>query len=447
MIFKLIKSNFTKDVAGTSLNQIWRFISGPITLILLPLMISSKVQGYWYTFGSVSALSVFADLGFTTIVMQFSAHEFAFLKFSNDNEFLGNSDNIGKISSLFKFVIRWILITSCIIAPIVFFAGFSLFIQKEPAGFWLIPWIIFVLSSIINIINSTISSFFQGCDQVYRIQKILFRTSIIQTFTLYILLISHLGLYALAISSIMTALINFFTILITYRKAIKQMLVCKFKYSWSKEILALLWKYAISWASGYFSSQIFTPIVFQFQGAVTAGKVGLTMSLWNTALSISNIWCTANVPKINMQIELKKEHQVINTLKELYLITSATYFVGLIGIACIVLIGKQLNILIFEKIIARFLPLKAIAFLIIIGANNLLINTMAIYLRAHKEEPYLFPSIASGLLITPMTFIFVRNFNENFVFLGMFIANLLILPWFILVFIRKMKIFKLREQK
>jgi len=74
MIFKLIKNNFTRDVAGASLNQMWRLISGPITLILLPLMISSKVQGYWYTFGSVSALSVFADLGFTTIVMQFSAH-------------------------------------------------------------------------------------------------------------------------------------------------------------------------------------------------------------------------------------------------------------------------------------------------------------------------------------------------------------------------------------
>jgi len=51
----------------TLTNSLWRIVSGPVTLIFIPLFLTPEIQGYWYTFGSLAALSIFADLGFTTI--------------------------------------------------------------------------------------------------------------------------------------------------------------------------------------------------------------------------------------------------------------------------------------------------------------------------------------------------------------------------------------------
>ena len=73
-----------KDLVNTAINQLYRLVSGPLMLLFIPLYLTQEEQGYWYTFSSVAALAVFADLGFSHIILQFSAYEFAFLKFNNN---------------------------------------------------------------------------------------------------------------------------------------------------------------------------------------------------------------------------------------------------------------------------------------------------------------------------------------------------------------------------
>ena len=85
-----------KDIAATFFNQAWRLISGPLMLLLIPLYLTEEQQGYWYLFGSVAALSTFADLGFSNIILQFSAHEYASLKIGNEGFLEGQIENIKK---------------------------------------------------------------------------------------------------------------------------------------------------------------------------------------------------------------------------------------------------------------------------------------------------------------------------------------------------------------
>ena len=62
---------FNKDLLYTLLNQLWRIISGPLILLFIPLYLTPMEQGYWYTFISIGALGLFADLGFSNIVLIF----------------------------------------------------------------------------------------------------------------------------------------------------------------------------------------------------------------------------------------------------------------------------------------------------------------------------------------------------------------------------------------
>ena len=64
MNFLLNKNKSLSDILATFFNQAWRLIAGPLMLLLIPLYLTEEQQGYWYLFGSVAALSTFADLGF-----------------------------------------------------------------------------------------------------------------------------------------------------------------------------------------------------------------------------------------------------------------------------------------------------------------------------------------------------------------------------------------------
>lgn len=75
-----------RDLLNTALSQIYRLLSGPMMLLFIPLFLTQEEQGYWYTFTSLAALVIFADLGFSNIILQFAAHEFAFLRFKNDGK-------------------------------------------------------------------------------------------------------------------------------------------------------------------------------------------------------------------------------------------------------------------------------------------------------------------------------------------------------------------------
>jgi hypothetical protein len=116
-----------KDLASTLVNQLWRLVSGPVTLLLIPLFLSPEQQGYWYLFGSLSALSIFADLGFSNIILQFSAHEFAFLNFTDSGVLAGEDIYLKKLGSFLRFTVKWLATICAIVFPVIFVVGVIFF--------------------------------------------------------------------------------------------------------------------------------------------------------------------------------------------------------------------------------------------------------------------------------------------------------------------------------
>lgn len=98
-----LKHWFSRDLVSTALNQMWKVVSGPVTLVLIPLSLTPELQGYWYTIFGLSFLMLFADLGFSNIILQFAAHEFAYLHFDGGWKISGDEEHLRKLASFFKF--------------------------------------------------------------------------------------------------------------------------------------------------------------------------------------------------------------------------------------------------------------------------------------------------------------------------------------------------------
>lgn len=428
---KLLKTICSYDFRNTALNQIWRLFSGPLLLIMIPLYLTAEVQGYWYTFISLAALAVFADMGFSTILLQFSAHEFAYLKFNSDKTIFGTEKHLIRLGTLLRFAIKWSVGVGIIAFPIILFIGFFILNEKETEINWILPWIIYGVASSLVFINSMLLSFIEGCDSVGDVQKIRFYISFCTILSTVILLIYENELYALAISLFIGAVTGIIFIVKRYSKMLEQLYNIGLKefYDWKTEILPLIGKYSISWISGYFIFYIFTPIAFAYKGIVESGQIGLTIAVFTAIFGISNIWMTIIIPKVNILVS-KSDYETLDQIFKKHLFLSVvTYILGVVTLFTIVLFLKD-YVPFDERLVSPFsLVIISIAWLF-----QIIISGLAIYMRAHKEEPLVIPSFLSGIYISLITLFIAIYLPFDYFFFGFLSSFIWILPWVIVIF-------------
>lgn len=408
-----------KDILSTFINLAWRLISGPLSLLLIPLYLSPEQQGYWYLFGSIAAMSTFADLGFSNIILQFSAHEFAFLSIK-ERLLVGEEKYIQKLGSFLRFVIKWLSLMCSIAYPIIFIVGVFFFHRDAVLNVYLIPWIIYSAGSLINFFNNSVLSFIEGLNQIDKIQRSRFIVAVINTLVVVTGLICKFNIYALAFAMILSSSFMFVTIFVTFGNIIKQLWHASkdFFYPWRKEILPLFRKYVLSFASGYFLFQIYTPLMHYFHGAVLGGKVGITMSLVTAMFSFSNIWIYTITPKINILIE-QKDWNVLDKLfhKRLLLSLLSYMLICLCLVLSVFIFGKYR---LMTRIAERFLPYKAMILLIVSYFLQLMVNSWAVYLRGHKQEPFWWTSIISAIWVFLITLFAGKFLPPTLFFIGLF---------------------------
>jgi len=176
------------------------------------------------------------------------------------------------------------------------------------------------------------------------------------------------------------------------------------KIQWTKDLWGFQWRMALSWVSGYLIFQFSTPVVFKLLGSVEAGKYGITQQVVNGISALSMAWATTRQARwcrwIAMNDRASLDTDFNATLKRTVVVnvSFAAIFVGIMEI------GKQFHPAYSE----RFAPLAVTLILLGCGAANQIIFTQATYLRAHKQEPFLWISIAGAVLVGIGTFLFAH---------------------------------------
>ena len=411
----ILKKHISRDLRATFFNSLWRIIAGPVTLLCIPIFLTTLEQGYWYTFIGIAALSIFADLGFTTIVLQFAAHEFAYLRFNNNYELLGDGEHIWRLASFFRFIIRWLIRIVGIVFPLIIIGGYYFMDSKHDELSWQFAWGIYSFASAGVFVSSALLSFFEGCNLVGLVQNIRFRVGVCQTVTILTCLASGGNIYSLGLSAVVNVIVSGCYIGYYFWPTIMQMwrVSAGSCFDWWPEFSKLIWRYAISWSSGYFIFQIFTPIAFYFHGAGFSGKIGISIAMWTAGFSIANTWMTAIMPKMNMLISEQKWNELDIVFKKNLHRTVFTIFVG--GLIYFMLYFLLHNSVAF---FGRVLPPLSMAMLWISWTFQSWVNSVACYLRSHKREPMMKISVVCGVWVMITTYICAVCLPPEYLFLG-----------------------------
>lgn len=446
-IFKSLLNKFGIDgaIGYTLIARLLQAMGGVISLLFIVTFLTTQEQGYYYTFGSILALQIFFELGFSGIIVQYVAHEAAHLTWGSNISFSGAPKHISRISSLLRFAVKWFAIISLLLFFVLLVLGFVFFntYGKDMEINWQGPWILLSLTTALSLLLSPILGFIEGLGKVKDIAKLRLIQQVIQLSTLFLFFFLGMKLYAAPLASICSLSIGFLWFFLTDLKKLVLTFWNKmgsYRVDYIKEIFPFQWKIALSWISGYFIFQLFNPVLFATEGSVVAGQMGMSIAVLNAILSLTLSWMTTKVPVYSDLIATKRFNELDKLFNKTLLQSSMVNLLGLFIFLSSLLIIKTFHLEIFSKYFGdRFLsafPLICMAIPILI---NHIVSSLATYLRCHKEEPMLVQSICIGVLCAASTIFLGKYFGVNGIAFGYCIITIVSLLWTISIFLSKKK--------
>jgi len=400
----------------------WGLISGVITLLMVVRFLTPDEQGYYYTFASLLAMQVLFELGMSFVVMQFASHEMSKLTWMHQGVVDGDALAKSRLRSLLVLVTKWYGVIAALIIVVILPAGWIFFSVSYPIATvdWKLAWIWLVLAAAINICFMPLIALLEGCGRITEIARLRMFQNIIGSLVAWLFLMGGGGLLAIPVMSTglaLTVLIwlwrtkkNFFKDLFCYEKD------SGIGINWKTEIWPLQWKIALSWLSGYFIFQLFTPVLFAYRGALEAGQLGMSFSIGNALMSISMAWMSTKAPQFGTLVATR-DYVCLDRLFKLTL-SRSFYVMAAIGIMlCLVNYILHVRSIQFSSRVLDPLPFTL---LIMTTILNYVTYAQSAYLRAHKQEPFLLISLVSAGLIAALTFILAKSYGALGIMAGYF---------------------------
>jgi hypothetical protein len=176
---------------------------------------------------------------------------------------------------------------------------------------------------------------------------------------------------------------------------------------WTREVWPFQWRIAVSWLCGYFIVQLYNPVLFAFRGAVAAGQMGMSLSMAGALSAIAVAWINTKAAPFGAMIA-RKEFQQLDRLffKTLWQSVSVCA-TGALGVWFGVIYLNWAHL----PFARRVLDPISMGFLLAVSVLNTVVNAEALYLRAHKQEKFLLPSVLGALLVAPSTYFLGRSYG------------------------------------
>jgi hypothetical protein len=389
-------------------------------------------QGFFYTITSLLALQIFFELGLKTVIAQFASHEFAHLAWGEKGAIHGNSAACDRFIDLLSKAAKFFAVAALLLIIVLVPAGL-LFLGKEAscrADFgWRIPWVLIVIGTGINLFTVPFFSVIMGSGDVATVNHREMIGAVVSSLIGWTVLGLGGGLYVgFAITS-GNIIVSWSYLLLekpTLLRAVRDRALglhgksdTRAVLSWWGEVWPMQWKIALTWIAGYFVFELFTPVLFRYQGAVIAGQMGMTLSAASTLLAVSLMWSNARSPEYGKLIA-KREWSLLDRL--LYRVMLQSTGVAILGSAAgwaaIMLLQR------YSDLGERFIPPSHAALLFGAVCVNVPISSLGAYLRAHKKEPFLPLSVTLGLVQGLATWYLGKNYSTLGVTLGFFLINI-----------------------
>lgn len=416
-----------RAIAFTVLGRGWASIAGLVTVALIARLLTPAQQGYYYTFGSLVALQIVFELGFSFVILQMASHERAHLTIAPDGSITGDPVANDRLASVLQKTVRWYTALAALLAAFLLVAGAHFFSTYHRGGehvLWRLPWYADVLAATFTFQLDPLLSFMEGCGFVANVARTRLVQAVVGSSLAWLALASHHGLFAPAMVIGGYAVVALIWLLLNRRLLLSLLRrnPGNHRIDWMKEVWGFQWRIAISWLCGYFIFQLYNPVLFAYHGAVVAGQMGMSLSLSTALTSVAVSWVNTKAAPIGAMIARKQYAELdrvfFRALKQACAVSAAGALVAW-------LLDLYLNWA-HLPLAHRLLDPVTFGILLAFPLMNVISSGQGLYLRAHKQEKFLGISVLSAILVGGSTLLLGRPYGAIGVVMGSFLSGLLI---------------------
>lgn len=421
----LRRAGVDRAIGYTVLARGWASIAGLVTVVLIARTLSGAEQGYYYTFGSLVALQLVFELGFSVVILQLATHEAAHLELSEAGAVAGDAKAHARLASVLQKAIKWYSAAAVLMGAVLLPVGWHFFQRNGIGGIrWHLPWIAVVLASCITFQIDPVFSFLEGCGWVSRVARARWTQAMLGSLLAWTALLLHKGLFAPALLISGQAIAGLY-FLWTRRRLLVGLLrhaVGEHGISWGTEVWPFQWRIAVSYASGYLIFQLFNPVLFKFYGPAVAGQMGMSLNMSNALASVAIAWINTKAAPLGALIARREfarlDHMFFRAAGQTLLLCLA----GSAALWTALFLVRQHG----WSFSRRVLPPVPLALLLATMCLNQAVASMALYLRAHKQEKFLLPSVVGGVLVAASTLTIGRVYGPTGMTAGHFTVTLVV---------------------
>lgn len=387
--------------------QMWTVGSGLVTVLLVAHFLNPARQGFFYTFRSLIAIQAYFELGMGGVLGIFISHEFAELRWGPVGAIEGAAGARLRCLDFLARATRWFLFAAAAFVVGVIPTGMVFLHQYRgtlPDFASTGAWVFAVLAAALFLGLTPFLAALVGSGEMRTLNGLTLLGTMSGSMLTWTCLATGHGMAAVAGPS--AGVGGVVAVYFLWRKPRLVAEVGRAVWrrpelpagsrpiSWRGEVWPMQWRIAITWLSWYFIFQLFTPILFRFQGPVVAGRMGMTLSAVNALAALGFVWVNVKNPVMAKLVAGRRWRELDREFSRMLVRSTGVVVLGslvvLAGLFCLVHAGT--------KLAERMLPPAETGLLLGAIAALAATNAFACYLRAHKREPLMLMAASAAVL-------------------------------------------------
>jgi hypothetical protein len=376
-------------VRATASTRAIALVGAPISIYFAATRLPPQAQGLYFVAINVIALAQLFEIGLGTIVVQFASHEWPRLRWTDDGGLDGDPYARHAVSVLVRAALSWY--GAAAVALLVVAGGGGVLLYGKayagtPGGF-VLPWFGFVALTGLYFLLVPLVAVAEGCGDLISVQRMRSWQAVGLLVALWSGILTARPLAAAwlgAGAQLAVAAIWLFTRHAGLVRGMRgqtggdperaRLHTQRFREEQRRG--------ALLWLSLWLAPQLLTPIVLRLQGGDEAGRLGVTLAIALAPLSLAMAWLHGRYPRFGALVSEGRTAEFDALAGRA---TAEAIAVFLTGAAVLVGVVVMLPS-VLPSVAARVLPVPALLGLFGGALASLLLQAMAGWLRAFRDE-------------------------------------------------------------
>ena len=389
-------------VRATAVSRLIALGGAPVTLYLAGTRLVPNQQGWYFVAINIVAFAQLCELGLGTIIVQFASHEWPRLRWGRSGGLEGDPSARDSVAALLVAATRWFGIAALVVFAVAGVGGVLVFSARLGGSLisFTIFWLGFVAVTALYLLAIPFICVSEGCGDLLAVQRMRAWQAGAILIALWTGIVASGPLAAAWLAATAQFLVAAIWLYTRHRGLLRAPRTLPAQLLDSVKGLAARYRTeqarsAQLWIALWLTPQLLAPVLLRMRGGDEAGRMGITLAIATGPLTLGIAWLHGRYPSFGAMIAEGRTRE-FDALARRAVAEAAIVFAAL----CTIIVGIVLLLPHVVPVFAmRFLPPLSLIALMTGNFAALLLQAMAGWLRAFKDEGIFAPIVGGAAAV------------------------------------------------